>query len=98
MRALFLLTYPHHWGNTSLQLIHHFYDIWKNKFKVINILKLSTDFESLTEDKKFWNVVDREIQSVNDNRVPDDIKSINHLMKYLIVYFQIILQFTLMSN
>ena len=59
----------------------HFRDIWKNKFKAVNIVKLGTDFGSLTEGKKFWNVVDRGIQLVDDDGVPGDIKGINHLMK-----------------
>ena len=38
--------------------MNHFYDIWRNKLKPINIIKLSINFKSVTEEKKLFKLVD----------------------------------------
>lgn len=73
----------------------HFRDIWRNKFRPINVVKLSTGFGSIVELKKqLWNVVDGGFEKTENDSIPGEIRGLAHLLRYLIVYFQILAQFT----
>ena len=77
----------------------HFRDIWRNTFRPINVVKLGNDFGSIVEPKKqLWNVVGGKLEKIESDSIPAEIRGLTHLLKYLIVYFQILLKFTPEGN
>lgn len=71
-----------------------FEDIFYNRFKSKNILKLSTSYTIIKHRVKYIKVGDNiELETHNNNYIANEAKSITQLLQYFLFYWQIIIQF-----
>ena len=69
----------------------HFKNIRDNKFKVENIIKLSTEYESVQPKNKYLRIGSTEVEYREEDALASDARGITHLLRAFLIYCQIVI-------
>ena len=62
-------------------------------------MKLDMNFKSETEEKKLFKLINSlNLQTQENNKILINLRDMTQLIRYLIVYFQILIQLALSDN
>ena len=69
----------------------HFKNIRDNKFKVENIMKLSTEYESVQPKNKYLRIGSTEVEYREEDALASDARGITRLHRAFLIYCQIVI-------